>query len=61
VGQSLDLSSVVRRWPAGNGVSVEAEESPPLEAIYEMTKYFVLFHQIKHKSSNCKIKIFWNL
>jgi hypothetical protein len=25
---SLELGSLVRRWPAGNGVSVEAEEWP---------------------------------
>jgi hypothetical protein len=27
------LSSVVRRWLAGNGVSAQAEESPLLEAV----------------------------
>jgi hypothetical protein len=30
---SLELSSLVRLWPAGNGVSTEAEESPLLEAV----------------------------
>jgi hypothetical protein len=30
---SLEFSSVVRRWPAGHGVSAEAEESPLLEAV----------------------------
>jgi hypothetical protein len=28
-----ELSSLVRRWSAGNGVSLEVEESPLLEAI----------------------------
>jgi hypothetical protein len=32
-GTSLELSPVVRRWPARNGVSTEAEESPLLEAV----------------------------
>jgi hypothetical protein len=32
-GTSLEFSSVVRRWPAGNVVSAEAEESPLLEAV----------------------------
>jgi hypothetical protein len=29
----FELTSVVRRRPAGNGVSTEAEESPLLEAV----------------------------
>jgi hypothetical protein len=33
VGQSAELSSVVRQWPDGNGVGKEAEESPLSEAI----------------------------
>jgi hypothetical protein len=33
VEQSLELSSVVRRQPAGNGISAEAEESPLLKPL----------------------------
>jgi hypothetical protein len=34
LGVSVEaISSVVRRWPAGNGVSVEVEESPLLESV----------------------------
>jgi hypothetical protein len=33
VGQNLELGSVGKRGPAGNGMSVEAEESPRLEAV----------------------------
>jgi hypothetical protein len=34
LGVSVEaVSSVVRRWPAGNGVSMEVEESPLLEAV----------------------------
>jgi hypothetical protein len=32
-GISLELSSVARLWPVGNGVRAEAEESPLLEAV----------------------------
>jgi hypothetical protein len=31
--QTLEFGSVVRRWPADNGVSAEAEESSQLEAV----------------------------
>jgi hypothetical protein len=32
-GTSLEFSSVVRRWPSGNGVSAEAKESLLLRSV----------------------------
>jgi hypothetical protein len=32
-GKNLEYSSLVKRWPAANGVSAEVEGSPLLEAV----------------------------